>query len=144
MECYCAVGKMPIRLEGAKPQTAMVHVVCGFVSPELYCYWSFHFHHLIYNQVFIFLITAQPGRGPPLTNQQRRTVFDRLDSGPPRDRGFARNVQGGGPRDQRTVEVEVNPQDVPRGKRYFMVCGLQYNFVLNLVCSCSWKSSDMF
>ena len=51
-------------------------------------------------------------------------MFDRLDTGPPRDRGFVRNPQaGGGPRDQRTVEVEVevNPQDVPRGKRYFMV-----------------------
>ncbi|XP_078383199.1 uncharacterized protein LOC144665780 [Oculina patagonica] len=66
---------------------------------------------------------SQRGRGASLTNQQRRTVFDRLDPGPPRDRGFVRNPQGrGGPRDQRTVEVEVevNPQDVPRGKRYFM------------------------
>ncbi|KAJ7384839.1 hypothetical protein OS493_019516 [Desmophyllum pertusum] len=65
---------------------------------------------------------SQRGRGPPLTNQQRRTVFDRLDSGPARDRGFVRNPQGGGPRDQGMVEVEVevNPQDVPRGKRYFM------------------------
>lgn len=62
---------------------------------------------------------TQGGRAP-LANQQRRTVFDRLDPGPPRDRGFVRQLQGGGPRDQRTVEVEVNPQDVPRGKRYFM------------------------
>lgn len=54
-------------------------------------------------------------------------MFDRLDPGPPRGRGFVRNPQGGGgPRDQRTVEVEVNPQDVPRGKRYFMVFGLEY------------------
>jgi len=59
---------------------------------------------------------------PPssLANQQRRTVFDRLDPGPPRGRGFAANLQRGGPRDQRMIEVEVNPQDVPRGKRYFM------------------------
>ena len=84
------------------------------------------------NQVIIFVITAQGVRGPALTNQQRRTVFDRLDTGPPRDRGFVRSVQGGGPRDQRTVEVEVNPQDVPRGKRYFMVCGLQYTTTLSL------------
>jgi len=40
MECYCAAGKMPIGLEGAKPQTAVVHVVRGFVSPEIYCDWS--------------------------------------------------------------------------------------------------------
>lgn len=93
-----------------------------------------HLHHVIVNYGFIFVITAQGGRAP-LANQQRRTVFDRLDPGPPRDRGFFRQLQGGGPRDQRTVEVEVNPQDVPRGKRYFMVCGLQYTFVLKTVCS---------
>ena len=86
--------------------------------------FNLHLHHVICNYTSIFVITAQGGRGPPLTNQQRRTVFDRLDPGPPRDRGFVRHLQGGGLRDQRTVEVEVNPQDVPRGKRYFMVCGL--------------------
>ncbi|CAH3123339.1 unnamed protein product [Porites lobata] len=54
---------------------------------------------------------SRRGRSPPsFANQQRRTVFDRLDNGPPRGRGF----------DQRMIEVEVNPQDVPRGKRYFM------------------------
>lgn len=49
-------------------------------------------------------------------------MFDRLDSGPPRDRMSDRTQQGGGSWDQRMVEVNVNPQDVPRGKRYFMVC----------------------
>ena len=66
------------------------------------------------------LIAARRGRSPPsFANQQRRTVFDRLDPGPLRGRG---TLQGGGPRDQRMIEIEVNPQDVPRGKRYFMVC----------------------
>lgn len=61
---------------------------------------------------------SRRGRSPPpFTKQQRRTVFDRLDPGPPRGRG---TPQGLGPRDQRMIEVEVNPQDVPRGKRYFM------------------------
>ena len=69
------------------------------------------------------LISARRSNPPSsLANQQRRTVFDRLDPGPPRGRGFAANLQRGGPRDQRMIEVEVNPQDVPRGKRYFMVC----------------------
>ena len=52
-------------------------------------------------------------------NAQRRTVFDRLDQGPIRGRGGGQ--QGGVFRDQRMIEIDVNPQDVPRGKRYFMV-----------------------
>ena len=69
---------------------------------------------------YFSLIAARRGRSPPsFANQQRRTVFDRLDPGPLRGRG---TLQGGGPRDQRMIEIEVNPQDVPRGKRYFMVC----------------------
>ncbi|PFX16762.1 splicing regulatory glutamine/lysine-rich protein 1-like [Stylophora pistillata] len=62
---------------------------------------------------------SQQGRGAA-SNPNRRTVFDRLDSGPPRDRMSNRTQQGGGSWDQRMVEVDVNPQDVPRGKRYFM------------------------
>lgn len=56
---------------------------------------------------------ARRGSPPSSSNQQRRNVFDRLDTGPPRGRGIL-------PRDERMIEVEVNPQDVPRGKRYFM------------------------
>lgn len=55
---------------------------------------------------------SRRGRSP-----QRRTVFDRLEQGPPRGRGAA---QGETFRDQRMIEIDVNPQDVPRGKRYFL------------------------
>ena len=67
------------------------------------------------------IFTAQQGRGA-VSNPNRRTVFDRLDSGPPRDRMSNRTQQSAELWDQRMVEVDVNPQDVPRGKRYFMVC----------------------
>lgn len=62
---------------------------------------------------------SQQGRGA-VSNPNRRTVFDRLDSGPPRDRMSNRTQQSAELWDQRMVEVDVNPQDVPRGKRYFM------------------------
>lgn len=62
---------------------------------------------------------SRQGRSPPAAmNAQRRTVFDRLDPGPIRGRGGGQ--QGGVFRDQRMIEIDVNPQDVPRGKRYFM------------------------
>ena len=59
------------------------------------------------------MVLARRGRSP-----QRRTVFDRLEQGPPRGRGV---VQGEAFRDQRMIEIDVNPQDVPRGKCYFLV-----------------------
>lgn len=72
--------------------------------------------------------TLFPGRRGRDTNlasgQERRSVFDRLDrfdQGPRRSRPMGRSQMPGNNR-MVEMEVEVNPQDVPRGKRYFLVC----------------------